>query len=583
MATKDIKLEHFTGKNTIEAKHWLSLFEVVCAQLKLITSEDKTVKLMSYLKDDALAFFAQSIAPHISTITWSEVRSKFEKRFGTPDVSSIVTANHRQLQKAESIKGYFDDKMKYLDKTSLTDQEKSDLLTDGLPDSYQTYLLPVIISTPEDWLQRAIRVELTVNRKPFLHKESHLKAQPPLCRFCDEQGLVEYHWHSECRIKAKLRQSSSGQLPSVSNQLNHRNRRPSQTTESTDSQTASDTSSTSSDESEENNFCSSTATEQVNPFLSVDVTLDGQQFNAIVDSASTISVISEKTFKSLSKQLVPNSPIKINHISGQTQTLGSIRANLQIANTAHETKFHVISHFKYPLLLGLDTGKLFGLSLDLKQSKVSVQSNPPNNEYSSPRKPQQPMRPQPTQQPILTQPQLSAPLPPQTTNQKQSQQPSQQIRQHSQQHSPQSVRSHSKPNCTSNQSLLSANIDEGSGHSKSHLNPGFSMCETKVDSLRKQRTSSSKYQPNSSHKTKFKEASDCQQNHCSTSDNELNSHQRQHNRRFTRFNRHFVPQQQNFQVGRNVVNRQSADKPPPRHLGHPWPSHSLKVFFYQNY
>ena len=166
-APKEVKLEHYTGKNTIEAKHWLSLFEVVCAQLNLVDAEDKAVKLMSYLKDDALAFFAQRIAPDISNITWAEVRQLIEKRFETPDVSSIVTAKERKLRRSETIKDYFDDKMKHLDRTSLKDQEKADLLTDGVPDSYQTYLLPAIITTPDDWLQRALRAEMTVNRKHF--------------------------------------------------------------------------------------------------------------------------------------------------------------------------------------------------------------------------------------------------------------------------------------------------------------------------------------------------------------------------------------------------------------------------------
>ena len=63
---------------------------------------------MSYLKDDALAFFAQRIAPNIATITWhAEVRSLIVKRFGTPQVSSIVTAkestNFEETNRSKSI------------------------------------------------------------------------------------------------------------------------------------------------------------------------------------------------------------------------------------------------------------------------------------------------------------------------------------------------------------------------------------------------------------------------------------------------------------------------------------------------
>ena len=221
MATKEIKLEHFTGKNTIEAKHWLNLFEVVCAQLNLVNTEDKVVKLMSYLKDDALAFFAQRIAPDVSTITWADTRRLIEKRFGTPEVSSIVTANHRKLRRNESLKEYFDEKMKYLDKTSLTEPEKCDLLTDGVYDEFQSRLLPATILTTEDWLQKAIRVEMALHRhpshpkpssnkdiqlkqfKPNQHKSFALSTTPPNpCIYCQYEGREEWHWHSLCPIKA---------------------------------------------------------------------------------------------------------------------------------------------------------------------------------------------------------------------------------------------------------------------------------------------------------------------------------------------------------------------------------------------
>ena len=408
--------------------------------------------------------------------TWDFIKQKMVRRFGCSTAQPLIEAKDLSLQCGQTLEDYYRAKVRLLNQTTLSEQEKVQMLTAGLPHSWKVSLAPIPITTTDVWFESAQRVEAVHSKPAFQkdfkpqspHKPHHtfqMESNPstaktqytapyiPLCKFCHEQGIVVNHWHSECPIKAKYRQSSSGQRHSVPNQLNHQNRRSNQTNESTDPQTSPDTSSTSSDSSEENNFCSSTSTEQVHPFLTVDVTLDGQPLNAIVDSASTISIISEKTFKSLSKQMVPNSPIKITHISGQTQTLGSIQANLQIAHKSHETKFHVIANFKYPLLLGLDTGKLFGLSLDLKQGKVSVQSNPPNNEYSSPQTPQQPMRSQATQ----PQPQLSEPLPPQTPKQKQSQQPSQQIRQHPQQHSPQRVRSLTKTNCTSNQSLLSTN------------------------------------------------------------------------------------------------------------------------------
>ena len=226
--SKHTKLEPFNGKNAIEAKVWLNLFEVVCRKENATTDEEKTTELMSYLKDDALSFYGTSIATRIPSITWSEVRQFIEKRFGTPEASSIVEATHRRLRKSETIKEYFDDKMRHLDKTSNTTKEKCDMLTDGVSSNemLQTNLLIAKITSTEDWLQTAINIETALNRrsnysKPFNkdfkpHNQSHsnLKsfqldsnsdsecflsnARPPYpCRFCQDNGREEYHWHNE--------------------------------------------------------------------------------------------------------------------------------------------------------------------------------------------------------------------------------------------------------------------------------------------------------------------------------------------------------------------------------------------------
>ena len=485
-AQKEVKLELFTGQNTIEAKHWLNLFEVVCAQLNLVDSKDKVTKLMSYLKDDALAFFAQKIAPDISTITWADTRRLIEKRFGTPDVSSIVSAKDRRLRRSETIKEYFDSKMKLLDKTSITEEEKCDLLTDGTPEAYQTHLIPVITTATEDWLQKALRIEISVNRRHSQHRDSHFRPQSPNkphntyqlasnistdgqltprdprhtqskpapdpCRYCLQQGREEYHWHNQCPLRAKPGQFSgnrnSGQKAIQHTQPSH---------ESTQQPRSPDDSSDSSNRSEDNGFCSTPSTEQSYRFPTIEVKLDDRLFQAIVDSGSTISVVSEKTFRSLNTKLTPKSSIKVNQINGQTHTLGHFKANLQITNQSKAITIHVIQNFKYPLLLGLDAGKLFGLTIDLKDGKVSVDTNPSANEYSP--QPQQPLS-----QPTAPQTQKSPTSPKRTSPQLKANR-QQQPKQH-------------KP---LPQSLPVVTIDDGQGQHKGQGRPGSSMCATKSD------------------------------------------------------------------------------------------------------
>ena len=444
MAAKDIKLEHFTGKNTIEAKHWLNLFEVICVEQQLTDNKDKVVKLMSYLKDDALAFFAQKIAPNATTITWADTRALIEKRFGTAEVSSIVHANHRRLHKNETIKEYFDEKMKHLDKTSLTDPEKCDLLTDGVSEAIQSYLIPTIITTTEDWLQRAIRAEMSVNRtsgysKPSFRKDSQYKPQykpqfkphfkpepqnayhtdpyqqypgdcPYLCKICRNLGHEEYHWHRNCPNKTKQfgnRPYGNNSRPSGQRSIQYQQQKPIKgnvsSTQTLRSAHADEENAFSSDSSEDpnqnvdcNNFCtpfnptisSDTKSRPIPTFPSIEVKLNNKPVKSIVDSGSTISIASENTLKELKLQIKPNSSIILNQISGRTQTLGSFTASLKIQNTIHTTTFHVVPRSPYPLLLGLDVGQQFGLKIDLNSCKFSVSRNPKDNEYR-PQHPQQ--------------------------------------------------------------------------------------------------------------------------------------------------------------------------------------------------
>ncbi len=56
MATKDPKLEAYTGANKTSIENWLSLFEVVLTALNLTSNNDRVIKLMSYVSADALDF-----------------------------------------------------------------------------------------------------------------------------------------------------------------------------------------------------------------------------------------------------------------------------------------------------------------------------------------------------------------------------------------------------------------------------------------------------------------------------------------------------------------------------------------------
>ena len=146
-------------------------------------------------------------------------------------VSPVMTAYERRLGRSDTIKSYFDDKMAILDKTSLTDSDKCDALTGGLPTDYQTRLFGFDITEPDDWLQKVMRLEgqLTKVRQPnkdstsrshcsithcdeslvkspnearsqntFVKRDSS-KVKPPFpCKYCKRTGSIQYHWHKDC-------------------------------------------------------------------------------------------------------------------------------------------------------------------------------------------------------------------------------------------------------------------------------------------------------------------------------------------------------------------------------------------------
>ena len=72
---------------------------------------------------------------------------------------------------------------------------------------------------------------------------------------------------------------------------------------------------------------------------------------------------------------IPHSSIIINQVNGTAHSIGRVNTYLTIANKRQLVSLHIIQHFRYPLLIGLDIGTHFGLLLDLNKYTVSLSSN----------------------------------------------------------------------------------------------------------------------------------------------------------------------------------------------------------------
>ena len=111
------------------------------------------------------------------------------------------------------------------------------------------------------------------------------------------------------------------------------------------------------------------------------------RIHAFVDRVFTHS-ISSQLAEQLKLRTQPNTDITINQVNSSFQTKGRIQTQLTIANRTETVTLHVIDSFRYPLLIGLDIGKQFGLTIDLN-NWTAIVSNPQSDSKQSSKQTQQ--------------------------------------------------------------------------------------------------------------------------------------------------------------------------------------------------
>ena len=87
--------EVFNGNNH-SIKQWFEQYEAYLTESQLTTDKEKVFRLMSFLTDTALSFYAIKIAPNYSTITWTETKDLLIRRFAIPDIAPIQLNNCQQ-------------------------------------------------------------------------------------------------------------------------------------------------------------------------------------------------------------------------------------------------------------------------------------------------------------------------------------------------------------------------------------------------------------------------------------------------------------------------------------------------------
>lgn len=242
-------LARFTGDdilNGIKVSSWLNLFEVVAVNRGSSTDQQKIALLMNYLDKDALQWYADEVAPELTTLEWLTVKQKMVQRFGESQISPIIAASRKTLDsRKESVLSYYTEKMRLMRKTGITESEMVDLLTDGSPKFWQPALIASQPANPSAWLSVATKMETsfkrtTVHGSGFTNpiptaqtaqvfvsnsgnsktgtKKGPKRPHKP-CQFCLKEGRQEFHWHSECALRLanhtapKASGTTSGSVP----------------------------------------------------------------------------------------------------------------------------------------------------------------------------------------------------------------------------------------------------------------------------------------------------------------------------------------------------------------------------------
>ena len=107
------------------------------------------------------------------------------------------------------------------------------------------------------------------------------------------------------------------------------------------------------------------------PFIHIPVKINDCPTSAVIDTCSSIHIMSEKQAAKLS--LTPQQPsIKIQQLTDVTESIGRITCKLSIDTVSKDVIIHVIRNFRYPLLLGINLGNKFDVNLNLKDKSASI-------------------------------------------------------------------------------------------------------------------------------------------------------------------------------------------------------------------
>ena len=361
------KIPKFSGaQDGLPVQCFLTAFDF--AFDKLATDKEKILKLLEFAEGDAAIYLCSDVIT-VAGITWPTAKDMLTARYGHFEVPSVMAAYQRTLRSNESIRQYYDDKTRILRRMAgLTEAERSDHLTHGLPDAYRSHFYGKRFLTTLEWLVCAQDIEADLNRqshrrhqsthftdskstqsKPF-QKKPRVKIGegkcPWPCKFCKELGLLEFHWNKDCPNLGKLEQKPKE--PEVSTGTNSYTNLSVQ---------------------------KSRAFDGVSPVL-ISASIGRYPIKAFLETGSNVNLISLDFAKRMKMSVDRSRATRIKSIAGQVMSPGVVTFWFTIDGVTKRIEARVLKSFEWTLLLSLPTQADFDITIETRQRKAYRASEP---------------------------------------------------------------------------------------------------------------------------------------------------------------------------------------------------------------
>jgi hypothetical protein len=410
MASKDIKLQKFSGKDTdIPIEKWLKVFDLITIPIK--DDVDKNIKLISYLEGKAFEYYADHIATDVAKLSYVEVKKLLVDRFCFDLVAPSLLAIERKLKASESVRTYYDEKLALLDRTQMTVKDKIALLTKGLPEEYQKVMISACVEDTNKWLVIASNFEANFGihkrnqTNSHFHSNSNFKNRnfqknyykPNVSQVNNQKSSETNNCTiNHCSDKSDWRSPNIKPFASKSSNDTYNDRfknfrknsipkcricserglteyhfyKECPNLQSSNDKVSDDSQLNKHESNNSVSLITKDRRKSIEKFIKIYVSIGKRQVRACIDTCSSIHMMDLSCVSEFNLFMNPNDKVRIAMAQGTAVTVGTVQLKLTIGNYIRTIKVHILRDFDYTLLLGSDIFDEFPIDIIKKVAKL---------------------------------------------------------------------------------------------------------------------------------------------------------------------------------------------------------------------